>query len=133
MTINPETGLPALPEPDLFYRVNKRSVDIRRRYPDSDWFGIYDRLFDEGGLDSKQEQRTTHEPIPRKWVNFWLGGYREVGQIRFVERSLLEARYEEELPTVDNLLVLAEEALKIYNQKKINESLYGDYPPKKFS
>ena len=129
--LNPETGLPVLPEPDLFYRVNKLSVDIRRRYPDTEWLGYYDRVWDERDIDSREEQRVTHEPIPRKWGNFWLGGYRSVIQVRRVERSSLEARYECAVYE-SNLLILAEKALAIYKEKKITEALYGDYPPKKF-
>lgn len=35
--IDPSTGLPRLPESDLFFRVNKEGVEVRRSLPDTEW------------------------------------------------------------------------------------------------
>lgn len=138
--IDPNTGLPELPE-GYFFRVTSWDVQIRKTYPDTKWLTSDPRgNWDSYRVYSDKETRTVARGIEES-KRTWRGRQkvtrtRNVKEFRFVNRSKLvySARPTEEDGeiTKKNLLELATNAYIKYAEMKENESIRGDYPPKKF-
>jgi hypothetical protein len=149
-TKDPVTGLPSLPEPDLFFRVLKNSVQLLRKLPDTEW-GPYpeSRYSIYNDYSRETETRTVSYLAQEKgWFNLKKEVVKQKEEYRRVNRlELVSEAYTELLPedpnnpkkikweviTKKTIPVLAERALNKYLKTQELETLLGDYPPKSLS
>lgn len=125
MNIDTATGLPELPESDLFFRVKRDHVEIRRRLPD--------RVIEEktkrtwwGGkkiVSKRREVKGESESVT--WGAIAIPGKELEVSMPFLTSTWWFQNVQD--ITRENVIQAAEEALS--NLDRIN--LYGDYPPKK--
>lgn len=152
--IDPDTGLPRLPE-GYFYRVSEYEVSIMEDRGPGPWMSSMPSWYEHSGeVESRQvmgEMNDWHRP----WYMF---GFRrhykyEVPrtQYRSTRETMMVARYSEDVITgdhlplrsagegghwvevnKDNLISMAEVARLRWESAKEVSKLIGDYPPKKF-
>ncbi|USH44546.1 hypothetical protein SEA_CASSITA_93 [Microbacterium phage Cassita] len=125
MNIDPTTGLPELPDENLFFRVGSNRVEIRRRLPDRyiagetrrTWRGkkvvVSEGRYEPGGSEHVAWGAfSVSDDIDLK-PEYWYGEFLGVtGGVRV---------------TRENVIAIAQIALSRYR----DSLLYGDYPPKK--
>lgn len=125
MNIDTATGLPELPEPDLFFRVANNHVEIRRRLPDRKipevtgrtWWGktvvVSEARFETGGSEHVSWGGIAASDDTKFTAEYFHGHFLGVmGGVRV---------------TRENVVEIAQIALSRYQ----DSLLYGDYPPKK--
>ncbi|QDK01364.1 hypothetical protein SEA_WATERT_95 [Microbacterium phage WaterT] len=125
MNIDTVTGLPELPDENLFFRVRSNHVEIRRRLPDR-YIGEVTRrrwwgktvVVSEGRYETGDSEHVTWGAIPASddtdlQGEFYWGEFLGVtGGVRV---------------TRENVIAIAQVGLSRYQ----DSLLYGDYPPKK--
>lgn len=150
--IDQNTGLPALPEEGMFFRVTMDGVQLRRKLPDSEWQDA-SNLFYTGKPENTQdsEYRVTERSHPR-WFRTYVTttierrrinqseilavaktaktGKKNVRHDPYTRDPILDHIYNP--ITREDLPRLAQEALDKYLAKEEQRSLLGDYPPKRF-
>lgn len=135
-------ALPELNDPDLYFRVNLRSVELRKHLPDTEWS---ENLCLGGGRQGICEEREILS-VSRRWfvtqhitkteyryvnVSVSLGAaYTELEREYTDQRGVTQRTYRE--ITRKDIPVLAQKALQEYEDDLERKSLLGDYPPKRF-